>query len=149
MRPLLLLLASLALGCDAPAAPPIQAAPDVLQGAPECVVATVAPELFATTLQRNDRQQIDCFTSNWDDTFELGYAHAGWLIHVAIPRAKNAPGTIDVANGTAALFYQPGGCVAWTGTLTWSDRPDWSVTIDAACSDEPAVRVVGSWRGRD
>lgn len=134
-------------GCAGPVGVAVHVAPDEAD-APACDVDVTAPEQYADVLRRNDVRGVDCHVSRWAGTFEFGFAHAGWTLHVAVPLAS--PEVVDLTAGDVGVFFQGDGwCNDWRGTLRWRRAPDWLVSLDALCVADPAIAVIGAWSGHD
>lgn len=145
MRILLLSLAVATMGCSPRVAGHL-AASDVVDE-PDCTFDLTQPETLYGSLLHDDQPGIDCFTSDWNGSWELGFAHRDWSLKLTVPRRLHHAGEIiDLGSGTVGLVDAR--CAAWSGQVRWmSDEPAWSVFIDASCVDEPGRRIVGQLSG--
>lgn len=137
---------ALVAGCAPPASVGERAASDDVP-VPLCTFDVQAPERTSGALE-HAQTGLDCVPPEYGAQLAVGFAYDGWRLVIELPRDGHRAGdrfSLDAGEASLLLQTVRGACTTWTGAVVWErDLPDWSVAVDATCSDGSA-RVAGRW----
>lgn len=123
--------------------------PYVVPTLPVCFISADAPRPTRMAFTAKDGM---CDGLHDSGLFQFRYEHADGPadtgLSLDIPRGAAPALSLDA--GEAGLLYQDYNsgavCSNWSGAVTWTDLPKWSVKIDALCTDDWSIAVRGTWR---